>query len=322
MGIPSVKKVAICFSGHPRIFLNNTASWDQYFSMIRSEYDLSIYFHCWADHGLVHFSNGKYIEGEFENGYYPDFQRLISYLQPAAFCIESFSPEVIEKGRNLSSVILTSWQAGRKKILSQLYSISRSDALRRNFERSECKASDVIIRMRFDVKPANFTLNEIRYVAVHPEMDILFAPSPAWHGHPGGGGGCKECHAFFDDNWLKDGFERCINQFIERHPQHSNDICDLFAVGNPSVMKRYANIFNDAEQLNFRLLQSANRSLLDDYELVPDADDVRDKRIAGTKRTPWDIERSPAFIPEKLIRLQMIGSLVVHGESIFIIDRR
>lgn len=317
-----MKKVAICFSGHPRTFLSNTAAWDQYFSMIKSEYALSIYFHCWADQGLVRFSDGDFVEGEFESGYYSDFYKLLDYLQPAAFSIESFSPELVRRCRSLSPVLLTSWQANRKKILSQLYSISRADSLRRNFEASEGKVSDVVVRTRFDVKPHNLTMNEINYVSQHPDANVLFAPSPAWHVHPGGGGGCNECHAFFNANWLRDDFARRMDEFITKHLQHTNDICDLFAIGNPRVMERYTSIFDDIERLNGQLLSKANSALIEDYELEADPDDARDSRIKGTKSLAWNIENSPAFIPEKLIRLQMSGFLVVHGESIFVISRR
>ena len=317
-----MKNIAVCFSGHPRAFLEHVTTWNQYFSMIQSRYNLFIYFHCWADQGLVPLVDGQYIEGQLISGYYDAIQDLIKFLRPAAFSVESISPELWQKCENFPSVILSSWQASRRKILSQLYSISRADVIRETFEASENVKSDVVVRMRFDAVPHNFTLNEINYVAAHPEANVLFAPSPAWHVHPGGGGGCTECHSFFDANWLKDGFEARAREFLQDHLCHGNDICDLFAVGSPRTMKHYTNIYSNAEVLNARIQNAAGPHVMRNYHLVPDEENSSDRRIHATLEHSFDIENSPIFVPEKLIRSQMAGFLVVHGETVVVIHRR
>ena len=290
--------------------------------MIRREYILSIYFHSWADQGLVRMSGGEYVEGELVPGYYPEFQELIRYLNPIAFAIESFSPELNADLEKFPPVILSSWQASRRKILSQLYSIYSADCLRSHFEASENCSSDVVVRMRFDAVPHNFTLNEIHYVAKHPSAKVLFAPSPVWHVHPGGGGGCRECHAFFDANRLQADFDSCTHEFLKHHRCHRNDICDLFAVGSPRTMERYAQIYRDARFLNAQIQEDVHPRVMQDYHLVPDSDEPSDHRIQSTSAYPFDIEESPVFVPEKLIRFQMAGFLVVHGETVVVIQRR
>ena len=317
-----MKKVAICFSGHPRTFLDHTASWDQYFSMIRREYALSIYFHSWADQGLVRMSGGECIEGELVPGYYPEFQELIRYLSPAAFAIESFSPNLNADVKDFPPVILSSWQANRSKIRSQLYSVYSADRLRSHLEASENCLSDVVVRMRFDAVPQNFTLNEIHYVANHPSAKVLFAPSPAWHVHPGGGGGCCECHAFFDANRLQADFDSRAHDFLKHHRCHQNDICDLFAIGSPRTMERYVRMYKDARLLNAQIQDDVHPQVMRDYHLVQDGDEPSDRRIQLTSAHPFDIENSPIFVPEKLIRFQMAGFLVVHGETVVVIQRR
>lgn len=317
-----MKRVSICFSGHPRTFLDHIAHWDQYFSMIRHDYNLSIYFHSWADQGLVRMAGDEYIEGDLIPGYYPRFQELIRYLTPAAFAIESFSPKLNAAAKDFSSVILSSWQANRKSILSQLYSIYYANHLRSRFEAFENCHSDVVVRMRFDAVPQNFTLNEINYVANHPDAKMMFAPSPAWHVHPGGGGGCSECHAFFDANRLQADFDFRVHDFLKHHWHHRNDICDLFAVGSPQAMGRYAQIYKDAELLNARIQHDVHPRIMQDYHFIQDRDEPSDRRIQPTLANPFDIEESPIFVPEKLIRFQMAGFLVVHGETVVVIQRR
>lgn len=169
--------------------------------------------------------------------------------------------------------------------------------------------------------PHNFILNEIDYVVRHPEIRVLFAPSPSWHVHSGGGGGCKECHAFFDANWLQDGFEPHSNDFLLHH-RHGNDICDLFAIANPSVMEQYTQVFAEAKMLNTQIIHAIDQRFIRDYEMIPDADNAADRRIVGAKSFNWNIEESPIFVPEKLIRHQMINTLVVHGETVMTISRR
>ncbi len=319
-----MKNVAICFSGHPRVFLEHVAAWDQYFSMIRNKYNLSTYFHCWADQGLVQLIDGKYVEGQITSGYYHAIQDLINYLRPTAFAIESLSPELFSKFEDFPSVLLSKIQASKIKILSQLYSISRADAIRDSFEKTEDVKSDVVIRMRFDAVPHNLTLNEIDYVAAHSEMKVLFAPSPvppASHVHPGGGGGCTECDRFFNTYRLRDDFEARTREFLEQHRHHTNDICDLFAVGSPQTLRHYAKIFSKADILIREIQDCADHQVIDDYSLIPDGGSS-DYRIQSTSAYPFDIESSPIFVPEKLIRLQMAGFLVVHGETIVNIQRR
>lgn len=314
--------VSICLSGHPRTFLEHQSTWDRYVNLIRSEYHVFVYFHAWAQQGLVRIVNGNYLEGCYDFHYYEQTQALIDHLKPNAFAIESVSPELDLKTKSFSPVLLSSWQASRKKIMSQLYSVGRADLLRQRFEQSENIKSDVVVKLRFDALPHNLTLNEIHYVARHPDAKVLFAPSPLFHVHPGGGGGCQACHAFFDAHWLQDGFEERTDAFLASHPRHTNDICDLFAVGSPRTMEHYARLYDNAEALFARMLQDADKRLVDDYRLAPDPDDERDSRIVGTTSTTWNIEESPIFIPEKLIRYQMSDFLVVHGETMAVIQRR
>ena len=217
--------------------------------------------------------------------------------------------------------MLSSIQASRKKILSQLYSIMRADTIRQSFETSANVKSDVVVRLRFDAVPQHLTLNEIDYVAAHPDLKVLFAPSPVWHIHPGGGGGCTECHTFFDTYWLEDGFEARAQEFLAQHRRHRNDICDLFAVGSPETMRHYAQIYSNAQALNSQLQADIEPQVFQNYHLSQDDDNPADHRISSASPS-FDIENSPIFVPEKLIRYQMAGFLVVHGETVVVIQRR
>ena len=87
-------------------------------------------------------------------------------------------------------------------------------------------------------------------------------------------------------------------------------------------MERYAQIYGDARILNAQLQNDVHPLVMQDYHLVEDGDDPSDRRIQLTSARPFNIEESPIFVPEKLIRFQMAGFLVVHGETVVVIQRR
>ncbi len=316
------KRVSICFSGHPRSFLDHESAWNEYFNVIQEEFDLSVYFHSWADAGLLQKSSDGFTEGALEPGRYNRLQELVSYLRPAAYAIESVSTELQRRVQSMRPVILSSWQGGRNSIMSQLYSIHKADLLRRAFEEKNGAQSNVVVRMRFDAPPHLPVINDLRFVAQNPKLDVLIAPSPAWHVHPGGGGGCVVCQAFYVAHQGQAALTDKVNSFLKEHRHHTNDICDLFAVGSPKVMERYTDIFNQADVLFSKVIAETPRNIMDGLTLTPDTDCSDDRRITATVETAWDIEVAPVFVPERLVRLQMAGVLVLHGETIVVIRRR
>ncbi len=87
-------------------------------------------------------------------------------------------------------------------------------------------------------------------------------------------------------------------------------------------MERYAQTYRDARLLNAQLQGDVHPRIMQDYRLVQDGDEPSDRRIQSTSAYPFDIEESPVFVPEKLIRFQMAEFLVVHGETVVVIQRR
>lgn len=109
-------------------------------------------------------------------------------------------------------------------------------------------------------------------------------------------------------HWQQSNFEARTHEFLKHYRRCRNDICDLFAAGSPRTMTRYARIYSKAQFLNTHLVQNS--------------DDPSNYRIQSTSAYPFNIEESPIFVPEKLIRFQMAGFLVVHGETVVVIQRR
>lgn len=103
-----MQNVSICLSGHPRTFLEHQSTWSRYVNLIRSEYQVFIYFHAWAQQGLVRTVDGNYVEGSYDIHYYQQTQALIDEPKPNAFAIESVSPELDSKAASFPPVLLSS----------------------------------------------------------------------------------------------------------------------------------------------------------------------------------------------------------------------
>ncbi len=311
--------VSICFSGHPRVFLDYKEAWSAYFDTIRARHQLRVFFHCWSDMGLVRQQGGDFIEGSYEAARYTRFDELVAFLDPCAFQIQSATDSYEAEIAALGVIYVSSLQAQPQAILSQLHSIHLSNRLRTQWE-AEAGPADVVMKLRFDLVPARTLLDEIDFIVSHPDDPVLFAPSPDWHRHQGGGGGCVECHAAFNASVRSPDFSVQAGRFLSRHRSHGNDICDLFAIASSPVMDRYCAMFRAVAEL-YDIVKADNAAVIDEYSLDQPYENRRIQRIVAA-RSGFEIENSPIFVPEKLIRANMRGSLVVHGENVFTIARR
>ena len=128
------------------------------------------------------------------------------------------------------------------------------------------------------------------------------------------------CQAFFDEH--RGGADYLLNSetFSLRHQFHSNDICDLFAIGAPHVIDRYSNMFLTVGAIYARLKEQLSEAI-PNYVTADVAEDPGVKKIVSIRSGEFDIEGAPVFVPEKLIRAAMKGFMVLHGDAIFTIAR-
>lgn len=236
------KIVSLCFSGQPRMILKYRHLWEQFLNEIREVCDVRVFFHAWAQQGLVKHIDGRFVEGTYEQTVYRHLDSLIEFLAPSAFAVDSAAPELDRIADAFPPVALWTLQASKYFILSQLYSVSRADALRRHYE-AQHGASHVVLRLRFDEIPISHGFREIEYVVNHPDLPVLFAPSPRAHGHPGGGGGCRLCDQLLVKHGEELEFRSILKVHFANHGYHTNDICDIYSIASPEVMARCASTF-------------------------------------------------------------------------------
>jgi hypothetical protein len=310
--------VSLCYSGQPRMFMKYRHLWTQFYDEIREVCDLRIFFHAWAQQGLVRKIGGEFREGNYEHTIYRDFDSLIDFLQPQNFAVEYAAPEFEHEVASFPPVSLWTSQASKYYILSQLYSVTRADSFRQHYDQAH-GVSDAVLRLRFDALPIVHRFREIAYVATNPDIPILFAPAPHAHGHPGGGGGCLACTALFSSHSENGAIWSHLKAHFATHAWHSNDICDIYAIASSRVMSRYATIFWSARTIWERIAAISALMPEPTFPARPDHHNPVDRRFETT--TQHLEESFHAFYPEKLLRFGMNDVLVVHSEAEFRITR-
>jgi hypothetical protein len=174
------------------------------------------------------------------------------------------------------------------------------------------------MKVRFDLTPATVGTPEMCYIAEHPEVPVIFAPSPSFHRHPGGGGGCRTCNEMFlrdQDTTLTNG-----RDFYRRHPCHSNDVCDLFALGGPDAMSLYSSLYSQSARIWRKAQAYMARNKIRMPLTMSDPMNPVDRRIVTNN---FDAEQSiHCFYPEKLIRFGVTPALIVDSDITFHIKRR
>lgn len=313
--------LSICFSGHARRFLDNVPAWEDYFRYMRTRHQVRVFFHSWSTVGSPRTNAaGHYVEGTYDDSHFGRFDEVTSFLKPNAYTIASDAPDLDTTIEMFPPALLTTVQASRRPLLSQLYSVNQADLLRQRYDRLH-GSSDVVVKLRFDLRPLNKTFNEIDFLCAHPEAPVIFAPTPAVHGHPAGGGGCTMCHAFFDQNFRRPDFEILMTAYLAEHGDHINDICDLYAIAGPKAMTHYTGALRNAAAIYYRTIHIYRDVPLHLWTTEPDKDDPRDLRVLNMNNHPGGLEMAPFFYPEKILRFGLNGHVVVHAESSFMIHR-
>lgn len=124
-------------------------------------------------------------------------------------------------------------------IKSQLYAIQQSYKLMEEHAKKENKQYDLVIKARMDLKFSSFIVDLELLEDI--KKKIIFVPnSDVSHTHPDHGTSCWAC----DKMYYKHKF---------RYPHvfdHTNVVCDLFAYGSMSSMKKYCSMFEHYDRIN------------------------------------------------------------------------
>jgi hypothetical protein len=192
-----------------------------------------------------------------------------------------------------------------KFIKSQLYSINKSYNLMENYSKQNNVKYDIVFKVRFDCSIIQFSPTQTVVDNIN-KYDIIFTPNnkDSKHSHSDYGTSCWAC----DNMYYKHGLKH-VHVF-----EHTNIVCDLFAYGSMSSMKKYCNLHHEYDnliksfnELNYKSLQkfkSHVRKVNGDYKFVGDR---------GHSDTLYYYNAS---YPERLLQKYLTDYMLVESKKI------
>jgi len=291
-------KVALMLSGHFRNFSKRRSFWADFVAQ-NSKRHVDIFFHTWSETGertsqnWIDVGHGKI-----------DVDDITHTIKPVSFEVEHHTDKLNnfslrQEGLDLFYVEfpgLAHSDDFSKHIMSQLYSVYRAFRLVESHQKTNNMEYDILVRLRADSVVENFSrlfTNSLHFAT----GDVLVANGTPAHKHPGGGRGCLTC-----DEETQRGARRRV------HPEHTNDICDIFYWGRFGVMKRACELYKHAPQL-VRSFKFSNAKAV--AELAGGDCFVRHPSVIGVKGGMTYEKKIKCFYPERLLREHMVSQFVI-----------
>jgi len=320
--------IALLFSGHKRSFMKHVGRWREMIRELEANGAIvNCFFHSWTVDCQVERKGGQRIEGFYAKVPLANRQEMIEALPFQSYCFEEetiIEPQLILPDR----AFLLDKQAAKKHIGMQLYSMQRSYEQMILWERENNVKHATIVKLRFDIEPKRWNIREF-FLSEDPRFKrLLIASNEAVHKHPGGGGGCLSCceehRKWWEQGWKdrRSAGPEPEDELWQHTGAHSNDICDLYAIGNRLTMERYMTVYGRAAKLyspavfetSFNFVKTKLRRSVSTCPI-----DNRDLRIAARGKDMED-PRLACFYPERLQRLNLEGFSVLHAASCFYRD--
>jgi hypothetical protein len=284
---------------------------------------VNCFFHSWTVDCHAEMRGNQRIEGFYVKSPLTDQQAMIEALPFRHYYFEN-EDEAEARLMLPRRAFLLDKQAAKKHIGLQLYSMQRSYEAMIQWERKNKIEHSTIVKLRFDTAPSSWNLREF-FLSADPRFKkLLIAANERAHPHPGGGGGCVQCQRLHNDWWeqswegRKEGPEPDNELWLHDGP-HTNDICDLYAIGNRKTMARYMTVYSRATELySPELFERSYYHWHNEKRkgAVVCPHDENDLRVAARGMEMED-ERLACFYPERLQRLNLEGFAVLHAASVF-----
>lgn len=303
--------IAFLFSGHKRSFLNYKQKWKNLiFDLENNGAIVHCFFHSWTEDCLVKHVNGNRIEGSYIKKPLGNKQLILDGM-PFMHGVFEDEKNVIPQLNIPKNTLLLGKQSAKINIALQLYSMQQSYNIMKEYEEKNNIVYTTIVKIRFDIDPRIWFVREFLLFNDRRFYKLIIAPNESVHRHPGGGGGCLLCEKKHQQ-WLDKGQEGPI--WLHDGP-HTNDICDLYAIGNQETMGRYMTLYSrlcdiytpEIFEKSIRVSKSVSSSMWkeeDDFRFISEIKEIERQEIA-------------CFYPERLQRINLEGFSVLHAASCF-----
>lgn len=316
--------IAFLFSGHKRSFLKHKERWKEFIKELEEEGAVvDCFYHSWTEDCLAKQVGRNRMEGVYVKQPLEDKETMLEGL-PFKHGWFDDETKVLKKLKMPKNALLLNKQAAKINIALQLYSMEQSYRAMKAYERKTGISYTTIVKLRFDIEPKRWNIREFFLFDDPRFAKLLIASNNAVHSHPGGGGGCLACdkkhQQWWEQSWQdkkKEGPEP--EDTIWQHDgPHSNDICDLYAIGNQETMGRYMTVYSRLLELyppslfeqSLEIAKSLPRTLSEEGD---------DWRI-GANGKEMEREDMACFYPERLQRINLEGFSVLHAASCFYRD--
>jgi hypothetical protein len=310
--------IALLFSGHKRSFMAHVKRWKEFIADLESDGAIvHCFYHSWSEDCEAQKLGNQRIEGSYVKKPLGSQGEIINALPFKHGWFED-EAEILPQLILPPNALLLTKQAAKKNIALQLYSMQKSYEAMQMYENEQGIKYCTIVKLRFDVEPRRWDKREFFLFNQPVFAKLLIASNNYVHDHPGGGGGCLQCDKLHTQWW-----ENNFSSPLPVHDgAHSNDICDLYAIGNQETMGRYMTVYSRIlqlypEELFRQSLQIARQ--LKKRSLSSCLQDANDWRI-DANGIEMENENMACFYPERLQRLNLAGFSVLHAASMFYRD--
>lgn len=186
---------------------------------------------------------------------------------------------------------------------SQLYSIEQSFRLMEEFSNKNNIKYDLVMRVRADLEIREFSVDEKTFQDINNHKIIFVPNTDSNHPHSDSitGTSCMACDRMYHIFDMKE-----VHVF-----EHTNIICDIFAYGSFSSMKKYCSLYHHFEKIN-RSFVKENLINLEKYN-VEYVKEGNVYKIENHNDTTYYINCS---YPERLIQKYMSDYMLVESKKI------
>lgn len=316
--------IALLFSGHKRSFLKHKERWK---GLIKELEDngatVHCFYHSWSEDCFAKQVGRNRIEGVYVKKPLEDKEIMLEGMPFKHGWFED-EAKALQKLVVPDHALLLIKQAAKINIALQLYSMEQSYRAMQAYERKTGISYTTIVKLRFDIEPRRWSIREFLLFNDSRFDKLLIASNNVVHSHPGGGGGCLACdkkhQEWWEQGWhdkKKEGPEP-EDALWQHDGAHSNDICDLYAIGNQETMGKYMTVYSRLLELYPPALfeQSLEVAKSLPRTLSQEGDDWR----TGANGKEMEREELVCFYPERLQRINLEGFAVLHAASCFYRD--
>lgn len=285
-------KIALLITGTTRNYKENFITWKKY---LLDLFDVDIFFHTYditGYHNDIHNNNKN---TNIFNG-----DEIIDLLKPKKHVIDNFSNKINEFKNLIVSQCSNNASPKPEFIKAQLYSIYKTNELKKEHEMENDMEYDIVIKIRFDtIFYSNFNIEDV--VKIYNFNNVIL---------------CGNQNIMTMK--YKNACTKCINNFEKLNyikcAVH-DDVSDIVVISKSHIINYYADIYNKYDNyINLMLIESCRKNNNDIDKYIGVHYDNKEKIY-------YNVPRSQCPFPEKILALYLKDYILLNYSMSLDINR-